>query len=395
MENQSTQDFTQFELSASTYAGLEELLSEELRSIGAADVKVRNRLVSFKGDLGFIYKSNLQLRLALRVYYQVKRFQFTDKKELYEQVKKIEWEKWINPQGKIWIHANSDAMIFNNSMYVSQLVKDAIADRFREKSNQRPDISKDHADVMINVHVHRDYCTVNLDTSGESLHKRGYRVEQVEAPMSEVLAAAMVKFSNWTHHFPLLDYMCGSATISIEAALLALKIPPGYFRKRFAFKGWKNFDAALFEKIAESLAGKILDVPLKIKAADISKRNLEIARQNIAEAGLEEFIQLEQKDFFKQHHDGSKAFLLLNPPYDERLPLDDVNDFYKSIGDKMKTSFSGCEAYIISGNLDAAKQIGLRPHMRKELYNGPIPSKLLGFRLYEGTKKIHKLTPQD
>jgi putative N6-adenine-specific DNA methylase len=388
LENSAQQiDFKQFELSASTYAGLEELLADELRNLGAADVKVRTRLVSFKGDIGFIYKCNLQLRLALRVYHQIRRFQFKEKKDLYEQVKQLQWEQWLDVSGSFFIHANSDGMMFNNSMYVSQLVKDAIADRFREKFNKRPDLKKEHADVTINVHVHRDNCTINLDTSGESLHKRGYRVEQVEAPMSEVLAAAMVQMSGWTHHFPLYDYMCGSATISIEAALIALRIPPGFFRKRFAFKGWKNYDAALFAKIAESVSGRIQDVPLKIHAADISRRNLAIAKENIKEAGLEDFINLEHKDFFEQKHDGSKAFLLLNPPYDERLPVNDVIGFYKSIGDCMKKNYSGCEAYIITGNLDAAKHVGLRPHMRRDLFNGPIPSKLIGFRLYQGSKK--------
>ena len=384
-------DFTQLELSASTYAGLESVLAEELRKLGAADVKERTRLVSFKGDMGFVFKANLGLRTALRVYHQIKRFQFNDKQHIYDTVKSIEWDQWLRSNGNFYIHSNSDGLAFNNSMYLAQLTKDAIADFFKEKYKERPSINKEQADVQINIHVNKDYCTISLDTSGESLHKRGYRIEQVEAPMSEVLAAGIIKISNWSHHFPVYDFMCGSGTFSIEAALLALNIPPGYFRKRFAFQGWRNYDEKLFEQIAESLSKKIIDIPLTIKAADKYAQNVELAQENIKEAGLEQFIKVETKDFFHQRHSGQKAFLFINPPYNERLPLEDAVGFHKSIGDALKTNFKGCEAWIITGNLDAAKHIGLRPHRKIDLFNGPIPSKLLAFQMYEGTKKIHKL----
>jgi len=380
----------QLELSASTYAGLEPILAEELSQLGAADVKVRTRLVSFKGDLGFIYKANLSLRTALRVYHQIKRFRFDDKQHIYNVVKTIDWNQWLNPEGTFYIHSNSDGLAFNNSMYLAQLTKDAIADHFTEKFKKRPSIAKLDPQLQINVHVSKDYCTISIDTSGDSLHKRGYRTGHTEAPLSEVLAAGIIKVSQWTHHFPVYDYMCGSGTFSIESALIALNIPPGYFRKKFAFRAWKNFNSGLYEQIADSLSKKIIDIPLKIFAADKYAQNTDLARENINSADLQDFIKIETKDFFHQKHDGSKAFLFLNPPYNERLPLEDAVGFHKSIGDALKHTFMGCEAWIITGNLDAAKHIGLRPHRKVELFNGPIPSKLLGFRMYEGTKKIHK-----
>lgn len=379
-----------FEMKATTFHGLEDVLVNELMKLGARDIVPFKRGVSFTGDKGFMYKANLCLRTALKVLVPIYSFTANNEHELYEKMKEYEWEELLNTDDTLAINATVNSDEFNHSLYVSQKTKDAICDRFVEKFDVRPNVDLDKPTVRIYVHIFRNQVNVSLDSSGDSLFKRGYRVDIDTAPMKEVLAAGMVLLSNWQPHLPLIDGMCGSGTLGIEAALFANNIPPGVFREEFGFMKWHDYDKELWDKIYESTINRIKDDMPNIISSDIDIVPLEMAKRNGAVAKVDDVIQYEHISFFDLMPTKPHGTILLNPPYDERIKMEDTNAFYKQIGDKLKKDFGGWTCWIISSNMEAIKSIGLHPSKKMTLFNASLECKLLKYEMYSGSKKASK-----
>lgn len=379
-----------FRLVATTFYGLEEVLSKELLRLGARDIEVHKRSVSFTGDKGFIYKANFCLRTALRIVKPLITFNITDGDDLAAQSKAIDWETYFKVDQSFAVDVVMNSEMFANSMFPALKVKDGIVDYFRDKTGKRPDVDKENPDIYIYVHIFKDRCTIALDTSGEPLFKRGYRKDSDVAPMSEVLAAGLVMLSGWERHKTLVDFMCGSGTIMIEAALIAGDIPPGCFREKFAFQSWPDYDEELFEKITESALGRIRETDGYIYGCDRLERVVEKAVKNITAANVDDMIKIKTCDFRDLTPPESKGMVIINPPYGERLMVRELERLYAAIGDHLKTNYQGWTAWIISSWNDASKHIGLHPSKKITLYNGPLECKFLKYDLYEGSKKLKK-----
>lgn len=379
-----------FEMKATTFHGLEDVLAGELLKLGARDIEPFKRGVSFTGDKGFMYKANLCLRTALKVLVPIYSFTARDEHELYDKMKEYEWEELLSADDTLAINATVNSDEFNHSLYVSQKTKDAICDRFVDKFDVRPNVDLDRPTLRIYVHIFRNQVNVSLDSSGDSLFKRGYRVDIDTAPMKEVLAAGMVLLSNWQPHLPLIDGMCGSGTLGIEAALYANNIPPGVFREEFGFMKWHDYDKELWDKIYESCINRIKDDMPNIISNDIDIVPLEMAKRNGAVAKVDDVIQYSNKSFFDLMPTKPHGTILLNPPYDERIKMEDTNAFYKQIGDKLKKDFGGWTCWIISSNMEAIKSIGLHPSKKMTLFNASLECKLLKYEMYSGSKKASK-----
>jgi len=379
-----------FEMKATTFHGLEDVLVNELMKLGARDIVPFKRGVSFTGDKGFMYKANLCLRTALKVLVPIYSFTANNEHELYAKMKEYEWEELLNTDDTLAINATVNSDEFNHSLYVSQKTKDAICDRFIDKFDVRPNVDLDMPTVRIYVHIFRNQVNVSLDSSGDSLFKRGYRVDIDTAPMKEVLAAGMVLLSNWQPHLPLIDGMCGSGTLGIEAALFANNIPPGVFREEFGFMKWHDYDKELWDTIYESTINRIKDDMPNIISSDIDIVPLEMAKRNGTVAKVDDVIQYEHISFFDLMPTKPHGTILLNPPYDERIKMEDTNAFYKQIGDKLKKDFGGWTCWIISSNMEAIKSIGLHPSKKMTLFNASLECKLLKYEMYSGSKKASK-----
>lgn len=386
-EKSRTEDF---EMKATTFHGLEDVLATELLKLGARDIIPFKRGVSFTGDKGFMYKANLCLRTALKVLVPIYSFTAENEHELYAKMKEYEWEELMNTDDTLAINATVNSDEFNHSLYVSQKTKDAICDRFVDKFSVRPNVDLDRPTVRIYVHIFRNQVNVSLDSSGDSLFKRGYRVDIDTAPMKEVLAAGMVLLSGWQPHLPLIDGMCGSGTLGIEAAMFANNIPPGVFREEFGFMRWHDYDKALWDTIYESSINRIKDDMPNIISSDIDIVPLEMAKRNGAVAKVEDMIQYQHISFFDLMPTKPHGTILLNPPYDERLKMEDTNAFYKQIGDKLKKDFGGWTCWIITSNMEAIKSIGLHPSKKMTLFNAALECKLLKYEMYSGSKKASK-----
>jgi len=372
---------------AKTLFGLEEVLAKELLHLGAQDIVKGVRSVSFVGDKGFMYKANLGLRTAIKILKPIKTFRIKNEEDLYNQVYKIKWEEYLKPSGTLAVDATVHSKTFTHSKFVALKTKDAIVDRFRELSGERPNIDLRFPDLKINVHIDRQVCTISLDTSGESLHKRGYKLDTNIAPISEVLAAGLLLLSGWDGQTDFMDPMCGSGTILIEAAMIACNIPPNLMRKEFAFERWQDWDVDLFEKIEESLLKKTRDFHHKILGYDKAPSAIRKAKANIKNAHLEEFIKVAHEDFFKTEKEAEeKLHMLFNPPYGERLEID-FEAFYKSIGDTLKQGYPNTDAWFITSNLEAVKQVGLRPSRKIKVFNAKLESRFLKYEIYAGSKK--------
>ncbi len=380
-------------MKATTFHGLEDVLANELLKLGARDIIPFKRGVSFTGDKGFMYKANLCLRTALKILVPIYSFRADNEHELYDKMKEYEWETLLNVDDTLAINATINSDEFNHSLYVSQKTKDAICDRFVDKFDVRPNVDLDRPTIRIYVHIFRNQVNVSLDSSGDSLFKRGYRVDIDTAPMKEVLAAGMVLLSNWQPHLPLIDGMCGSGTLGIEAALFANNIPPGVFREEYGFMKWHDFDKNLWDTIYESSINRIKDDMPNIISSDIDIVPLEMAKRNGVVAKVDDMITYQHMSFFDLMPTKPHGTILLNPPYDERIKMEDTNAFYKQIGDKLKKDFGGWTAWIISSNLDAIKSIGLHPSKKMTLYNASLECKLLKYELYSGSKKASKQQP--
>ncbi len=380
-----------FKMVAKTMFGFEGLLAKELRQLGAMDIKEGVRNVSFVGDNGFMYKANLALRTAVRILKPIKKFKVTTEDELYKELQYIKWEKYFTEDGTFAIDAVVNSDNFTHSHYTALKSKDAIVDYFRDKYGKRPNVDINHPDVQLNVHIQREYCTVSLDSSGDSLHKRGYRSATNIAPINEVLAAGLILHSGYdgTQHF--IDPMCGSGTILIEAAMIANNIPANINRREFGFEKWNDFDADLFDKIRESLLKKTRESHRKIIGFDKAPSAVRKAIDNVKNAHLEEFIDVTQENFFNtEKQTEGKTIVLFNPPYGERLEID-VPIFYKEIGNTLKQGYSNTDAWLITSDFDQGlKSVGLRTSRKIPVYNGKLDCRFVKYEMYEGSKKAKK-----
>lgn len=369
---------------ATTFAGLEEVLAKELIEIGADDVQIGRRSVYFSGDLKLLYKANYCLRTALRILQPIDSFKIFSADDLYQRGRNFKWEDLFGIEQTFAIQSTVFSDLFNNSMFASLKLKDAIVDRFRYKFGSRPSVDSKNPGILINLHISNGFCTVSLDSSGDSLHKRGYRVGQNEAPINEVLAAGLIQLSDWDRTSVLTDPMCGSGTIAIEAVMLANGICPGTIRKEFPFRNWRNFSPELFAQV-EAEAESMRKSSVRISASDISRRNIDIACKNAEAAGVESLIDFKVADFKLLEAAADQSFLLFNPPYGERLTPDDA-DFYGLIGDRLKQHYTNASVWIIS-TPQCLKSIGLRPSRKISVLNGSLECSFRKYELYQGTRK--------
>ena len=376
----------EFEMIAKTFQGLEEVLAEELTNLGANNISIGRRMVSFTGDKELMYRANYSLRTAIRILKPIKHFQANNPDEMYEQVKAIEWDNYLNIKSTFAVDAVVYSEEFRHSMFASYRVKDAISDYFREKTGNRPSVSVSNPDILLNIHIAENNCTLSLDSSGESLHRRGYRVETGEAPLSEVLAAGMILMTGWRGECDLIDPMCGSGTILIEAALIARNIAPGLFRKGYAFEKWADFDSDLFEKICSDDSNE-REFTHKIYGYDISPKVCAIARRNVTSASLGKDIILDIRPFEEFTQPKEKAIIITNPPYGERITTDDLLGLYESIGERLKKQFKGNTAWILSYRDECFAKIGLKPSKKIELNNGALECQFRQYEMFDGSYK--------
>ncbi|RCT54612.1 class I SAM-dependent RNA methyltransferase [Winogradskyella sp. KYW1333] len=380
-----------FKMVAKTLFGFEDILANELTQLGAMHVEKGVRNVSFVGDKGFMYKANLGLRTAIKILKPIHSFRVIREQDLYNNVKKIKWENFLKTDGSLAVDATVHHSIFTHSKYTALKTKDAIVDRFREATGKRPNVDLRFPDLKINVHIDRQRCTISLDTSGESLHRRGYKTATNIAPINEVLAAGLIIMSGWDGQTDFMDPMCGSGTILAEAAMIACNIPPNLMRKEFAFERWQDWDVDLFEKIEESLLNKTRDFHHKILGYDKSPSAVKKAKENIKNAHLDEFITIKHEDFFKTQKAGSeKLHMVFNPPYGERLENLNVEEFYGNIGTTLKHGYPNTNAWLITSNIEALKYVGLRPSRKIKVFNAKLESRLVKYEMYEGSRKAKK-----
>ena len=376
----------QFPLIAKTMAELEDVLAEELIALGANDVEIGTRMVSFTGDKALMYKANVHCRTALRILKPIHTFKAENADEVYEALKQLDWEEHLSLDKTFSIDAVVYSHIFNHSKFVAYKVKDAIADWFNEKHGKRPSVGVTNPDLVFNMHIAHNKCTLSLDSSGESLHKRGYRVAQTDAPLSEVLAAGMILKSKWRGESAFVDPMCGSGTLLIEAAMIALGIPPGIHREHFAFEKWNDFDEELFSEIYNDDSGA-REFTHRIIGSDISPKAIAIAEKNIKNAGLKKYIDLEVKPF-QQYTEkpAPNGILMTNPPYGERIKVEDMDALYAMIGERLKHVFTGFDAYILSYKKESFDNIGLKPSKRFFLYNGALECEMREYEIFAGKR---------
>jgi putative N6-adenine-specific DNA methylase len=375
-----------FELVAKTMQGLEEVLAQEITELGGNEVQIGRRMVSFTGDKRLLYKANLSLRTAVRILKPIASFKAKNPDEVYEQVRRMQWEKHFSPNQTFTIDTVVYSDLFRHSKFLAYRVKDGLADYFMEKFDKRPSVRLTNPDIYINVHISHDTCTISLDSSGESLHKRGYRVDQTEAPLNEVLAAGMLMLAGWEGQCNFVDPMCGSGTLLIEAALIALKIPPGIYRKGFAFEKWPDFDADLFEELCTEEPDEH-PFKFKIYGSDMSAQAISIAQKNVKSASLGKYIELETRSIQKITEAPENGMLITNPPYGERISSNDLLALYENIGERLKHAFPGYSAWILSYREECFDKIGLRPSARIPLMNGALDCEFRRYDIFRGKRK--------
>lgn len=369
-------------------AGLEGVLAEELKAIGAKDVEVLSRAVKFKGDKVLLYLSNLKCATALRILMPIMEFTIGSQDDFYNILLKQNWEKWLDANNTLAIDSAVRSSHFPHSHFPALRMKDAIADSFMNKFGERPSVDLNRPDVRFNLFIHKDTVSVSLDSSGYSLHKRGFRLQSSRAPINEVLAAGILRISEWDGSKALLDPMCGTGTFLQEAALLYTGMPPGWKRAYFGFFTWKDFDKRLWENVRKIASENIRELkPGVLFGTDADMNQIEIARENIKAMGFEKQVEFKQVSFSDVKKPSDKGIIVMNPPYGERLRPKAILDMYKEMGDKLKTDFGNWEAWILSSNIEALKNIGLKTDQRVQLYNGPLLCSLRKYSLYKGSKK--------
>ena len=375
-----------FRMVAKTFFGLEKILADELLMLGAKKIKIGVRNVSFYGDLGFLYKCNISLRTAIKILKPIVVFNINNERDLYRSFFNFQWEDYLSVEKTFSIESVLISDIFSHSLYVSQKAKDGIVDRFRKLFKKRPDVNSINPDIKINIHVRNNICTVSLDSSGKPLNQRGYRSQTNIAPINEVLAAGLIFLSNWKLNCDLLDPMCGSGTILIEAAMIATNFPVNFKRSNFCFRNWSDFDSDLFEVILRSVSKKIKTFDYEIRGYDKSPSAILKCNQNIENAGMKDLIKVSKCDFFKsEKKNKNHLHIIFNPPYGERLPVD-LELFYKEIGDSLKNKYSHSDAWFITSSLESLKYVGLKTSRKIKLYNGKLESRLVKYEIYEGKK---------
>ncbi len=388
-ENKLTVENT-FTLVAKTLPGFEQILAEELQLLGAENINILYRAVSFEADKALMYKANYCLRTALRILKPIETFIARNELMLYKNIFKIQWHEIFGIEETFAIDAVVSGNYFSHSQYAALKVKDAIADEFRNHYGARPSVDTDNPDLRINVHIENEKVTLSFDSSGDSLHKRGYRKVVDKAPMNEVLAAGLIKLTGWKGDKNFVDCMCGSATIPIEAAMLAMNIPAGYFRDSYGFMKWHDFDEKLWKEVRDAADDEICDCDYEIMASDHSFKAVQIAKSNIQGAHLSHDITLSQQDMFDMTPPEAPGTLLINPPYGERLEEKDLVALYRGIGDTLKRKFKGYDAWVISSNKEVIKLIGLKPSKKINVYNGSLECKFMKFEIFEGSYKDMK-----
>ena len=376
---------------ATTYAGLEDVLAGELGELKYRNIEVLRRAVSFSASLEEIYRANYCLTTALKILVPVRDFKISSSDDLYNRCLEIHWEDFFDVTKTFAVQHTVFSDVFKNTMFASLRLKDAIVDRFRQIENKRPSVDTKNPDIVINLHISGNDCNISLDSSGESLHKRGYRIENHIAPISEVLAAGMLKLSGWTGDSVLMDPMCGSGTIAIEAAMMASGIRPGEVGRKYSFQSWDNYSPEIFKKIVDDVHHSPLKFP--IYGSDISKENIKKSIVNSQEAGVDDIVLFDNADFFKSENKKNIPFLIFNPPYGERM--EDGDDlFYEQIGDTMKNNYHDCQAWIISTK-ECLKSLGLKPSKKIPLFNGPLECSYRKYEMYSGSRKWKKQMDSD
>lgn len=376
-----------YEFIATTMFGLEDVLKNELIELNASNIKTGNRCVYFQGDQNLMYTANIKLRTALKILKKIKVFRAKTEGELYKHISRIKWYHLLSDTDTFSVSSTVNSKYFTHSNYVSLVVKDAIVDQFRKKNNKRPSIDLKKPDLNIHIHISNNNCTVSLNSSGDSLHKRGYRSSKFHAPINEVLAAGIILISNWDIKTPLIDPMCGSGTFLIEAALVAINRAPNIYRKVFGFQKWKDYNHAILKKIKSDIIKQETPFNGNIKGCDISANSISITRTHIDNMNLNKIIKVSGQDFFQAVGE-SNSILIFNPPYGKRIEI--RKDYYKEIGDILKQKHTNTSAWLISSELEKIKTIGLKPSKKIKLFNGPLECRLIKYELYAGSKKISK-----
>jgi putative N6-adenine-specific DNA methylase len=377
-------------LLAKTHYGLEQVLAEELVSLGAEGVRVLNRAVSFEGSKQLIYSVNYRSRLTLSVLVPVTSFSISGQKDLYNGSVAIEWDRYLDPGKTFAVTAVVNSPLFSHSGYAALVVKDAVADFFRRLTLPRPSVDPHDPDLLVNVHISNEKVTISLDSTVVPLYRRGYRQGKSEAPLGEVLAAGMLALTGWRADRPLTDGMCGSGTIVAEAGLMACNIAPGRFRKNFGFMKWKDYDPALFRSVKFEAEKRERPSPVKIYGSDISTDACSTATGNIKAAELVGTVEIGERDFFVSPPPEPEGILIINPPYGRRIDTPDLSSFYGKIGTALKHNYEGYNAWILSGDKAALKQVALKPFRKFDLLNGDIECRFQGYELYGGTRKANR-----
>lgn len=376
----------EFELIAKTFMGLEPVLAKELTQLGANEVQIGRRMVSFMGDKEMMYRANFQLHTAIRILKPIKHFKALSADDVYREVQKIDWSEYIGLDKTFAVDSVVFSEEFRHSKFVAYKVKDAIVDQFREKTGKRPNISVANPDIRLNIHIAEDKCTLSLDSSGESLHRRGYRQESVEAPLNEVLAAGMILMTGWQGETDFIDPMCGSGTLLVEAALIAHNMAPGLFRKEYAFEKWPDFDSDLFDRIYNDDSSE-REFTHHIYGYDVDIKAVNTARLNVRAAGLLNDITVEEADFKNFTQPKEKSIIVTNPPCGERISTPDLLGTYKMIGERLKHQFLNNDAWILSYREECFDQIGLKPSIKIPVYNGSLECEFRKYQIFDGKMK--------
>jgi len=376
-----------FDISIKTMFNLEDILAREIEQMGGKSIDIATRIVHCRGDVDFLFKANLYLRTALRVLVPVVSFEARNPEELYDKASLVQWEQFLDHNGSFAIDPVIHSARFPHSHYAALKLKDAIVDYFRKKNNSRPDVDVVDPVMRFNLHIDDDQVNISLDSSGRSLNQRGYRISGARAPLNEVLAAGMVYLTGWNGDVPFYDPMCGSGTIAIEAALMSGNIAPGLINPNFGFARWKQFDSNKWEDILRTAKGAIKKNDVRIFASDMDGASIAVAQQNMKRAGVHDRIELKQSDFLQLEPSTETGMMIINPPYGERLEEGNVVELYREIGSRLKHTWSGHTAWIISSHLEAMKGIGLKPIRKQKLLNGTLECTFNGYELFRGARK--------
>lgn len=370
-------------LLAKTLHGLEDVLADELTILGATNIEKGTRVVSFEGDKTLLYRANLELRTALRILKPFREFKTKHPNHLYKKIRETDWSEFLGLNTTFAITAVTQSKYMKHSKFIALKIKDAIVDQFRDQTGERPSIHTKEPDVALHAYIGRDnVCSLSLDSSGPPLFKRGYRVGVLEAPINEVLAAGMIKLAGWQQDCAFIDPMCGSGTLLIEAALMAYNIPPQLHRNYFCFQKWSDFDKDLWEEVKQNAREQIREFPYPIMGYDKDFKAIKVSSQNIISAHLEGKVEVKRQNFERLSPPAEKGFIMTNPPYNERIGVEDMRAFYKMIGDRLKQQFTGYHAWLISSNKQALGFIGLRPSKKMTLFNGKLECRFQGYELY-------------